>query len=193
MFVPSTNNWRFVSVKLFSKCYKDSPIFDDCLKDGLNGARPYFKYGVPEFNIPPFDPFFIEEIIQNRGSQSVNYKLTLRNVFESGWTNSKVYALKSDLKKGYLQYFQWFPEKFVQGEWEIESNFMAPYANSGTFNLTLCEYYLCLLSIILNNFLLSPFSGLIFFFLFCNWLLGKIFLFFYHLTLQFYFLLHSFL
>lgn len=129
-----------ISVKLFSKCHKYQPTFDDCVKDGLNEARPYFQHGVPEFDIPPFDPFFAEEIIQMRGSQSLNYKLTLRNVYESGWTKSHVYRFKSDLKNGYVQYNQWFPEKFLQGEWEIEYNLMGPYANAGTFNLTLCEY-----------------------------------------------------
>ncbi|KAK6633513.1 hypothetical protein RUM44_004120 [Polyplax serrata] len=133
-------NKRSEFVKLFSKCHKYQPTFDDCVKDGLNEARPYFQHGVPEFDIPPFDPFFAEEIIQMRGSQSLNYKLTLRNVYESGWTKSHVYRFKSDLKNGYVQYNQWFPEKFLQGEWEIEYNLMGPYANAGTFNLTLYNY-----------------------------------------------------
>lgn len=44
--------------------------------------------------MPPFDPFFAKEIVQKRGTDSLYYKLTLRDVTESGWTRSKVIRFK---------------------------------------------------------------------------------------------------
>lgn len=111
------------------------------MRHALNEVRPYFKYGVPEFNIPPFDPFYAREVVQRRGGQRVNYNLKLKNVYERGWTVSKVYKFKSDLNNGYIRYHQWFPEKYLQGEWEIDSNLVvAPYSNRGKFDLSLCRY-----------------------------------------------------
>lgn len=110
------------------------------MRNALNEVRPFFKYGVPELNIKPFDPFFAEEVVQTRGGPYVNYRLKLKNVYERGWTVSKVYDFKSDLKNGIIQYYQWFPEKYLNGGWEIETNLVAPFANSGTFDLSLCKY-----------------------------------------------------
>lgn len=108
------------------------------MKDSLNELRVYFEYGVPEFNIPSFDPFYAKEVVQKRGGSALNYKLTLRNIFESGWTNSYIYSFKSDLKHGIIKYHQWFPAKFLRGDWEFDSIF-GLYENQGTFNLSLCK------------------------------------------------------
>ncbi|EEB18810.1 conserved hypothetical protein [Pediculus humanus corporis] len=127
-------------VKIFSKCRKGSPDFDECIKNGVNAARPYFKTGVKEFNIPPFDPFYAEEVVQVRGSHGLYYKLTIRNVYERGWTNSHVYKFQSDLNNQLIRYHQFFPAKYLDGSWEIETNIFKPYKNSGTFNLGLFNY-----------------------------------------------------
>lgn len=112
------------------------------MRTALNQVRPYFKYGVPEFNIPSFDPFFAEEVVQRRGGQRINYSLKLKNVYESGWTLSKVTRFKSDLNNGVVKYWQWFPEKYLQGEWELDSNLVvAPFSNKGTFDLSLCKLF----------------------------------------------------
>ena len=147
----------------------------------MNAARPYFKTGVKEFNIPPFDPFYAQEVVQVRGSHGLYYKLTIRNVYERGWTNSHVYKFQSDLNNQLIRYHQFFPAKYLDGSWEIETNIFKPYKNSGTFNLGLCKFYriylsLLLLSIyilkgtylrhlyILIYYLLSPWHNIHFFF-----------------------------
>ncbi|KAL0281491.1 UNVERIFIED_CONTAM: hypothetical protein PYX00_002464 [Menopon gallinae] len=128
-------------VKLFSDCHSsDRGYFDECMRNALNNARAFFKTGVPELNVGPFDPFFAEEIVQERGGQSFRYRLTLRNVYERGWTHSEVTDFRSDLTNANIRYHQWFPEKYLQGEWEIVSNILSPFTNSGTFDLSLYNY-----------------------------------------------------
>lgn len=131
-----------IAVKLFSECRRSDPKrFDRCVKDALNGARTFFKTGVPELNVGPLDPFFAEEVVQQRGGPSLWYRLTLRNVYERGWSLSEVTDFESDLANGKIRYRQWFPEKYLQGEWEIVSNILKPpFSNSGAFDLSLCEY-----------------------------------------------------
>lgn len=46
--------------------------------------------GLPEYGVLPFDPFFAKEVVQKRGGPNFNYKLRLKNVYERGWTQSRV-------------------------------------------------------------------------------------------------------
>ncbi|KAI5693548.1 hypothetical protein M8J75_001219 [Diaphorina citri] len=84
---------------LFSSCQRFTPQFDDCVKDAINSARPFFTTGVPEYNIPPFDP----------------------------WAN---------LEAGYIKFSQFFPEKYLEGEYITEAGGI----NKGVWNMTLYNY-----------------------------------------------------
>uniref|UniRef100_A0A0A9YC50 Urokinase-type plasminogen activator n=1 Tax=Lygus hesperus TaxID=30085 RepID=A0A0A9YC50_LYGHE len=97
--------------KHFSGCKWDSPGFDKCVKEAINSCRPFFKTGVPAFNITPFDPWFANEVVQTRGGSSLSYTLKLKNVYERGWSDSIVTKFKSNPKKKFVQYTQYFPEK----------------------------------------------------------------------------------
>ena len=47
-----------------------------------------------------------------------------------------------------IKYSQFFPEKYLEGEYEIQGTvFEYPLNNKGKFNLTLCEYAMCSLII----------------------------------------------
>lgn len=42
---------------LFANCrIADKHNFDNCLKSAFNRLNPIFKYGLPEYNVLPFDP-----------------------------------------------------------------------------------------------------------------------------------------
>lgn len=82
----------------FKNCHLNSPEFDACIVDSLNAVRPYFKTGLPKYNVAPFDPFYAEEVSVRRGLPNAGFKLTLRNITESGWSSSKVTKFFSDFK-----------------------------------------------------------------------------------------------
>lgn len=50
--------------------------------------------GVPEYNIPSFDPIYIKEVLLKRGGPAFGYRLKLKNVRESGWRLSEVTKFK---------------------------------------------------------------------------------------------------
>ncbi|XP_018321094.1 uncharacterized protein LOC108734162 isoform X2 [Agrilus planipennis] len=125
----------------FSHCKKNESDFDNCVKDGLNGVRHLFKTGVPKYNIAPFDPFFASEVPQKVGGRFFNYKLILKNVFESGWTISQVTRFRSDFNKNMIQYTQFFPDKKLKGEYDfVATIFGNTYANKGPWNLSLYDF-----------------------------------------------------
>lgn len=53
--------------------------------------------GLPEYGVDPFDPFYAQEVHQKMSGPFFSYKLILRNVSESGWTQSQVTGLRCDL------------------------------------------------------------------------------------------------
>ncbi|XP_075236206.1 juvenile hormone binding protein 16 [Lycorma delicatula] len=127
-------------VNHFSHCSISSNNFDNCMKKALNEVRPWFKKGVPELNIPPFDPFFAKEVIQKRGGTSLNYKLKLTNVYERGWTMSEISKFKFNPQSNSVKYTQFFPEKYLEGGYEIEAHVPTMMTNKGVWNLTLYNY-----------------------------------------------------
>lgn len=50
--------------------------------------------GIPSMGVAPFDPHFAEEVLQTRSVGGLGYKLTLRNVYERGWSQSTVTKYK---------------------------------------------------------------------------------------------------
>lgn len=81
---------------LFSNCRISDPGFDECLKFTFNRLNPLFKFGIPEYNVAPFDPHRQSYVEQRRGDRGglAGYKLVLKDVSEYGWTQSWITKLK---------------------------------------------------------------------------------------------------
>ncbi|EZA47285.1 uncharacterized protein LOC105286652 [Ooceraea biroi] len=124
----------------FRSCDYNTPGFDACVREGLNSVRPYFKTGLPQYNVLPFDPFFAREVTATRGIPNFGFVLTLRNVTETGWAASKVTKFVSDLKNYKVVYTQSFPEKALAGNYEFKGAFFGTtIINKGKFTLTLYD------------------------------------------------------
>ncbi|KAF2899004.1 hypothetical protein ILUMI_07171 [Ignelater luminosus] len=101
----------------------------------------YRSYGLPQYGVAPFDPFYAKEVPQKMGGPNLNYRLLLKNVYESGWTVSQVTHFRSNLDKNMIQYTQSFPDKRLQGEYEITGNILgSKMKNQGVWNLTLYDF-----------------------------------------------------
>ncbi|XP_046477420.1 uncharacterized protein Jhbp16 [Neodiprion pinetum] len=124
----------------FANCRVGQAGFDACVREGLNAVRPFFKTGLPQYNVAPFDPFFAQEVTASRGVPALGFTLTLRNVTETGWSASKVTRFVSDLSNYRVQYTQSFPEKYLAGDYEFKAQiFNTKIANKGKFTLTLYD------------------------------------------------------
>lgn len=124
----------------FKNCYLNSPEFDSCIVESLNAIRPYFKTGLPKYNVAPFDPFYAKEVSVRRGLPNAGFKLTLKNITESGWTASKVTKFYSDLSNYKITYTQKFPKKKLVGGYDFSGSFLGSTINNkGRFTLTLYD------------------------------------------------------
>ncbi|CAG9576113.1 unnamed protein product [Danaus chrysippus] len=127
--------------KLFSSCKKRSKDFDACIKRAFNKLRPYFNRGIPDMGVAPFDPHFAKEVKQIRNLFGMGYTLTLHDVYERGWTQSTVTKYKTDWENQQIIYSQYFPEKWLEGDYEFKGDvFGLDVLRSGRWNLTLRDY-----------------------------------------------------
>ncbi|KAJ8976659.1 hypothetical protein NQ317_004677, partial [Molorchus minor] len=156
----------------FSRCDLTSTDIDICLKDAFNDMRSFFKearsnvglytmyfysyLGLPEYGVGSFDPFYIDEIVQRRRFPFARYKLTLKNVTESGWTTSLVTGVRNLGISFFVHTLdllgQTFPImkstslsfsriKRLDGWYEIEGTFFGQEVhNRGSWNLSLFDY-----------------------------------------------------
>ncbi|XP_076763387.1 juvenile hormone binding protein 16 [Xylocopa sonorina] len=130
----------FISEDYFKDCHPNVAGFDACIREALNRIQPYFKTGLPQYNVEPFDPFFAKEVSVKRGISNFGFVLTLKNVTESGWTASKVTKFVSDVPNHKIVYTQSFPEKFLSGWYEFKGNmFGSSTSNKGYFTLALYD------------------------------------------------------
>ncbi|EFN67285.1 hypothetical protein EAG_06222 [Camponotus floridanus] len=124
----------------FKNCHPDKLGFDACVREGLNSIRPYFKTGLPKYNVLPFDPFFAKEVTATRGVPNFGFILTLRNVTETGWAISKVTKFISELRNYRIVYTQSFPKKVLNGNYEFKGElFSSTITNKGRFTLILYD------------------------------------------------------
>ncbi|EFN85088.1 Circadian clock-controlled protein [Harpegnathos saltator] len=124
----------------FENCHPNTSGFDVCIREGLNAIKPYFKTGLPQYNVLPFDPFFAKEITAKRGIPRFGFTLTLRNITEHGWTRSKVTKFVSDLNNYKIVYTQSFPEKSLAGSYEFKAVlFSTTIISKGTFTMVLYD------------------------------------------------------
>ncbi|XP_072935646.1 circadian clock-controlled protein daywake [Epargyreus clarus] len=127
--------------KIFSTCKRGSSEFDGCVKRALNKVRPYFKKGIPEMGVAPFDPHFAKEVKQTRSIVGMSYTLTLRDVYEHGWSESTVTKYKTDWDNQRIIYSQYFPIKWLSGDYEFKGEaFGLEVLRSGRWNMTLRDY-----------------------------------------------------
>ncbi|XP_061721481.1 uncharacterized protein LOC133528211 isoform X2 [Cydia pomonella] len=127
----------------FSKCKKQSAQFDACMKQALNDLRPYFKRGIPEIGVAPFDPHTAKQVKQTRTILGLKYTIILRDVYEYGWTQSTVTKFKTNWANASIIYSQYFPEKYLEGQYEFKNGVLGAGADtvrSGRWNLTLRDY-----------------------------------------------------
>ncbi|XP_052863368.1 uncharacterized protein LOC128270005 [Anopheles cruzii] len=129
--------------RLFSNCRYGKPSFDPCIKKAFNALRPWFKTGLPEFNVAPFDPHRAEYIEQRRGDIGGlgGYRLLLTNVSEYGWSQSEVTKYRTEPKHNRIVYSQYFPEKSLDGSYDFKAKILKlPRHTHGIWNLTLYDY-----------------------------------------------------
>ncbi|KAI4485986.1 hypothetical protein M0804_006475 [Polistes exclamans] len=129
----------------FKICHRKDPYLNKCMKESMEQLKPYLNKGIPELNIPPCEPLYIDraDCNQTSGSISINSSFTDIQIFNAFNNNVKQFKYemeKNELKiKQYIPHFEMYSKYYLNGK-----IMMLPLSGIGTasFNLTDVDYTL---------------------------------------------------
>ncbi|XP_023014601.1 protein takeout [Leptinotarsa decemlineata] len=71
----------------FPRCRRSDENLSKCILQAMEKARPFLVKGIPEINLPPFDPLYVESVNMDQETQALSFKANLTNAFVYGFTN----------------------------------------------------------------------------------------------------------
>lgn len=76
-------------------CPKQHPNYSECVRQGLEEARPYFIKGIKELNLPPIEPFELPVLAVDRNANDlVAIKAVAKNIKVLGMGNTVIESVK---------------------------------------------------------------------------------------------------
>ncbi|KAG7200234.1 hypothetical protein KM043_017711 [Ampulex compressa] len=72
------------------QCSRSDPKVKTCLLDALHHLRPYLSHGIPEIELPPVEPFRMDELTLSLTGGTNGYKVQLRELYVRGASNYTV-------------------------------------------------------------------------------------------------------
>lgn len=76
-------------------CPKQHPNYSQCVREGLEAARPYFIKGIKELNLPAIEPFELPILAVDRNvNDLVAIKAVAKDVKVLGMGNSVIESVK---------------------------------------------------------------------------------------------------
>ncbi|XP_043502006.1 uncharacterized protein LOC122524032 [Polistes fuscatus] len=76
------------------QCSSNDPNLKSCLIDSLHHLKPYLKDGIPEIELPPIEPFRMDELTLSLTGGKNGYKVQLRELYVRGASNYTVEDIK---------------------------------------------------------------------------------------------------
>uniref|UniRef100_A0A6P7G0V7 Uncharacterized protein LOC114334791 n=1 Tax=Diabrotica virgifera virgifera TaxID=50390 RepID=A0A6P7G0V7_DIAVI len=115
-------------------CHRYDKKLNQCLLDATEKVKPYLAKGIPELNIPSFEPFIIPEINLEQGTNALNFKAKLLNTEIHGLTKYKFTKFDFDVPN--LQFFCdcQIQDLKLRGNYTVTGKILlAPIEGKGTF------------------------------------------------------------
>lgn len=84
-------------------CKRDSEDFASCLRLAIQEAWPTFIQGLPEFDIPLLDPYYIESHTTEYGNSQINGKVTGSDVRTYGLAKARFLSVKPEMTDDFFR------------------------------------------------------------------------------------------
>ncbi|KAG4080290.1 hypothetical protein HA402_010782 [Bradysia odoriphaga] len=100
-----------------SRCARDDPEINTCIKNTANRLAKFLRQGVPELEIYEVEPVLIDEIGISLGSGPDGYRASFRNIEAYGVSNLTVSNVKSDIETHQYQLTFEIPKISVKAQY----------------------------------------------------------------------------
>ncbi|CAF4830328.1 unnamed protein product [Pieris macdunnoughi] len=130
----------FINVVLLVKipdymkiCKRDQSTINECVTDSVQSLRPHLVSGIPEFQVPSIDPFYISEIIAISG-ELAPLKAKAKNVKVSGASDFTVKNVDVNLDTFAIRALFRFPKLHLEGLYQLDTQILVvPLRGQGNF------------------------------------------------------------
>ncbi|BES97647.1 Haemolymph juvenile hormone Hypothetical protein protein (JHBP) [Nesidiocoris tenuis] len=121
-----------VSIKLLNRqpewikipCHRKDPKVNECLKNTFQGMFPFMARGIPEVNIPRFEPLFIEKIGITKGHGAVTLAGNFNHLYAHGPSNTTTIYTSLDEKAGKLDIGLHIPFIRTESQYDLKGNIL---------------------------------------------------------------------
>ncbi|KAK6644818.1 hypothetical protein RUM43_001091 [Polyplax serrata] len=125
----------------FNVCHRDSPDIDTCLLTSLKKIQPYLVKGIPALDLPPIDPFRVEETLLEYHNGQVHTKVGIRDYSFYGLRDlqfQNVRAYLDDPDDFRLDIDVFIPRIKCDGKYKMQGQFIkSEFGGKGIFNVSM--------------------------------------------------------
>ncbi|KAI4470664.1 hypothetical protein MML48_1g01451 [Holotrichia oblita] len=126
----------YFTASYINVCSRSDPNISKCWQKTVQELQPYLIKGIPEFNIPPVEPFIVESLRLSQGnSPTVNFEANLTNLNFYGGGNYYVpYANANLLESKVVNLGLTFPRLNATGKYIARGRVLLfQFEGEGTF------------------------------------------------------------
>lgn len=105
-------------------CNRHDPNINDCIADSINNLREKLTVGIPELEVPPLEPFKLNEIRLLRGPNSARLDVNLTDLQVWGPSKFVVRDLKANTDDVTFNYKVGFPSLTFKGKYQIDAKLL---------------------------------------------------------------------
>jgi hypothetical protein len=119
------------------RCNHNGDI-NKCLRQILEDLKPRLGTGIPEINLPPMDPLYLQSVSFHHGSGPIKILATFNDVNATGLSTFDKSDFTFDVKKRTLDFDMTIPQMRIVGNYELSGNlFFFPIGGDGGFWLNM--------------------------------------------------------
>lgn len=105
-------------------CSKHDPNINDCIADSINQLREKLTAGIPELEVPPLEPFKLNEIRLLRGPNAARLDINLTDIQVWGPSKFVVRDLKANTDDLSFNFKVAFPSLTFKGKYQIDAKLL---------------------------------------------------------------------
>ncbi|XP_014245487.1 protein takeout-like [Cimex lectularius] len=105
-------------------CKRKDPNMNDCIRETFQGMFPYLAKGIPEVNIPRFEPLFIEKVGITKGHGAVTLSGNFNNLYAHGPSNTTTLYTRLDIKNGRFDIGLHIPQIRTESQYDLKGNIL---------------------------------------------------------------------
>ncbi|KAJ9577441.1 hypothetical protein L9F63_005942 [Diploptera punctata] len=125
----------------FEPCSAKDLEFEKCAVRNIQLAFTKFRGGVPDYELPAFDPWFVPEILMDYSQQGIEGHMLVKNSRAVGLSTAQIQAFRANLTDPDNLEFQvdfYIPHVFVEGEYKADGKIVTfPIGGKGIYNISM--------------------------------------------------------